>query len=298
MIKQTVITLFLVSWVTGYTQNLVKNPNLEAYYHLPDLQYEFGERYQDSAFICKYWHKVKNTTPDYYHVNAIDKRYLIPSNPFGSHPSLADSAYIGFIPFSLAGGTEPISGEFKKTLEEGKLYEVSFWYRFAGVNSYFKLDRIECIIGNSIDHFKYNRQQGFTDYERIITPEMKANVNFEESLNNNGEWHKMTGYYTARGGEKYITFGIFYQNEKLNKIIREYITRNFELGQNEHLKERFYKKYRKYLTFIHRNPDYVPMIRNKMLEVTFETKSHATSYIHHEHISYYFIDNISVKEVK
>ncbi len=154
------------------------------------------------------------------------------------------------------------------------------------------------MIGESIERFIYNRQQGFTDYERIITPYMKANVNFEESLNNNGEWHKMTGYYTAKGGEKYITLGFFYQNEKLSKIIREYITHNFELGQNEHLKERFYKKHRKYLTFIHRNPVYLPKVKDKMLEVTFETKTKSSVHVYNEHISYYFIDNVSVKEVK
>lgn len=297
MIKLSILFL-LLGWVTSYTQNLVKNPRFEQYYHLPDLKYEYGERYQDSALICKYWHKVNETTPDYYHVHAINERYLIPYNTFGFHPVLTDSAYIGFVPFDLVGGAEPISGEFKEPLESGKLYKVSFLYRFAGVNSYFKLERIECMIGENINHLEYIRQRGFTCYERIITPEMNANVEFEETLNNNGEWNRITGLYKAKGGELYITFGFFYQNEKLNKIIREYISHNFELGHNSHLEDRFFRKHRKYLSFIHRNPDYVPKRENKMLKLTFEEKTKTSSSIYQERISYYFIDDVSVKEVK
>ncbi|TCO07752.1 hypothetical protein [Natronoflexus pectinivorans] len=298
MTKQTITLLLLLGWVTCYTQNLVKNPRFELYYHLPDLKYEFGERYQDSAFICKYWHKVNETTPDYYHVNAINERYLIPNNPFGFHPVITGSAYVGFVPFGLVGGTEPISGEFKEPLERGKLYEVSFSYRYAGVNAYFYLDRIECIIGKDLDQFKYIRMRGMTSYERIITPGMNANVKFEKTLNNNGDWNRITGFYKAEGGERYITFGFFYQNEKLNKIIREYVSHNFVLGHNSHLEDRFFRKHRKHLTFIHRNPDYVPKTENRMLELTFEEETIKTSSIYQERISYYFIDDVSVKEVK
>jgi hypothetical protein len=297
--KNITIAIFLLfCWVASYSQNLVRNPQFGEYYHLPDLIYEYGERYQDSAFICKYWHKVKETTPDYFHVNAINERYLIPHNIFGFHPVLTDSAYIGFIPFDLTGGAEPISGEFKEPLEAGQLYEISFWYRFAGMNSYYKLDRIECMIGGNINRLKYDRQKGFTCYERIITPEMMANVEFIETLKNDGEWNKISGFYKAEGGELYITFGFFYQNEKLNKIIREYVSYNFELGHNSHLEDKFFKKHRKYLSFIHRNPEFVPKIESRMLELTFDEKTKTSRSIYQERTSYYFIDDVSVKKVK
>lgn len=158
----------LFCYTSNFAQNLVKNPGLEEYHHLPDLQYQFGDRYRDSTFICKYWHKVKETTPDYFHINAKNERYTIPYNNLisGYHPVLTDSAYIGFVPFCLSGGAEPVSGESTEPLRAEKLYEISFSYCFAGASSYFYLDKIECIISPNIDKLKYN-QQGFTDYERI-----------------------------------------------------------------------------------------------------------------------------------
>jgi len=137
-------------------QNLVLNPSFEEYYHLPDLKYEFDEHYEDSAFLCKYWHKIRGTTPDYYHINAKNERYKIPCNKFGCHPSISinDSAYIGLGIFKLDGPTEPISGEFTKPLEAGKKYEVSFMYRYAGNPCYFYLDKIEAYISKDIKNLR------------------------------------------------------------------------------------------------------------------------------------------------
>lgn len=291
--KRVLFVFFYLISITVFSQNLVRNPNLEEYYHLPDLIYEYGERYQDSAFICKYWHKVKCTTPDYYHINAVHNRYGIPNNIMGYHPVISDSAYIGFIPFDLGGGSEPVSGEFSKPLEADSIYEISFYYRFSAI-SYFYLDKIECRISNRIDDLKNIRGQGVYDYDRIMTADILANVHFDTNLNNDGEWHKMSGTYKAIGGEKYITFGIFYQNDKLNKIINDYVGYNFQMGWNQNILERFYKKNSKYFPFIHRNPNYKLYGSDCEIIVDMDNES----YNFKEHVSYYFIDNISVIKQK
>jgi hypothetical protein len=298
MNKRTVSLFLLFCCWVGTAQNLLKNPSFEEYNHLPDLKYEFGDGYENYPFICKNWHMVYRTSPDYYHINAKHKKYLIPHNSFGFHPVINDSAYIGFVPFDLMGATEPISGEFKEPLEAGKLYEISFMYRFAGVNSYFYLDRLECMIGDDISRLRNNMLKGNSDYERIVTPDVKANVAFEDSLNNDGEWNKMKGYYLAKGGERFITFGFFYQTDKLKNIISEYVSSNFVLGQNPQLEDRFFKKYRKYISFIHRNPSYGPKIEAERLEVTFEEKAKTSNYVYQQRISYYFIDDVSVVKEK
>lgn len=302
MIKQLITFLLLLCCLAGNTQNLVKNPSFEEYNHLPELKYEFGDRYEKYPFICKYWHRVNRTTPDYYHVKAKHKKYLIPYNSFGFHPVITDSAYVGIVPFDLMGATEPISGELTEPLEAGKIYEISFLYRFAGANSYFCLDRIECMISEDINTLEYNMLKGNSDYERIVTPKTKSNVEFKESLNNDGEWRRINGFYTAKGGECFITFGFFYQNDKLNKklskIISEYVSNNFVLHNNSQQEDKFFKKYRKYLSFIHRNPDYKPNLESGRIEVTFEENSKSSEYVYQQRISYYFIDEVSVKEVE
>ena len=273
----------------------MKNPEFEEYYHLPDLIYEFGERYDDSAFICKHWHKVRATTPDYFHINAKNIRYGIPnSSRFGNNPPLADSAYLGLAIINLTGATEPITGEFTTLLEEGKKYEISFYYRFADSVSYFYSDKIEVFI--STDNWIKKIRIPLPFYKDIVKKEIAANIIFETSIFNDGQWHKMTGYYHAKGGEKYISFGIFYQNERFYKIIDEYLSNNFDWGQNQNKLEGFFRKYRKEL-FIHRNPHFSPL-SNLSKEITFETNNGETTYVTPEKLCYYFFDNVSVVEIE
>jgi hypothetical protein len=273
----TFILSLLYSFTSG--QNLVLNPSFEEYYHLPDLKYEYEPRYEDSAFICKHWHRVRGTTPDYYQIKAKNERYKIPCNMMGCHYTyiITDSAYMGFIPFNMDGNTEPFSGEFSKPLEvEGK-YKVSFMYQYAGNPCYFYLDKIEVYISKDIKQFqKYYFL--WPMYKDIITPKIKANVTFTEKIINDGEWHKITGYYTSQGGEQDITFGIFYQNEKIYKIISEFVSGNFIIGLNPQKEQNFYKKYKD--LFIHQNSNYKPI-------ATVEQK-----------LSYYFIDDVSVEMVE
>jgi len=286
--------MLFCSFVSG--QNLIKNPGFEEYYHLPDLIYEFGERYDDSTFICKHWHKVRATTPDYFHINAKNIRYGIPySSRFGYHPPLTDSTYVGLHLLGLEGATEPITGEFTAPLEAGKTYEISFYYRFANSASYFYSDKIEAFI--STDNWMKRIRSHLPFYKDIVKKEIAANVIFETPMINDGEWQKMTGYYHAKGGEKYISFGIFYQNEQFFKIINEYVNKGFDWGRNQHQLEGFFRKYRNDL-FIHRNPYFSTSPDNLSMEVTFETNKGATTYVTKQKLCYYFIDNVSVVEVK
>ena len=284
-------------------QNLVKNPGFEEYYHLPDLIYEYGAYHKDSNilippleyFICKHWYRPMATSQDYFHINAKNIRYGIPYNDrFGYYPAISDSAYIGFNPITLhVGKFEYFTGEFTEPLEKGKKYEVSFYYCFAHTASYFYLDKIEALI--SVDYWN---TRSSPSYAHILSNNIVANVTFDnQPIINDGQWHKITGYYQASGGEKYISFGIFRQNRKFHKMIREYERNDFVLGKNQDKLDKFFKKYRKDL-FIHRNPHYSPMPANISNSIMFETKSgETTAHTYQTQLCYYFIDNVSVIEI-
>ncbi len=298
MKRLIVILSILNCYCLIVAQNLVKNPGFEEYYHLPDLQYEYGDRYlYKDYFICEYWHRIPGTTPDYYHINAKNKRYKIPYNTLtgGYHPALSDSAYLGFIPFDMTGSFEPISGELIKCLEAGKVYEISFDYRFSVSSSYFYLNKLECFISNNINW--RNSAKPWDAYTDIITSSFKANVSFTDTLNNDGEWHKLKGYYTAQGGEAYISFGIFYQSDKLFKVINGYLGHNFILGDKDELEKKYMKKHQKELPFIHYNSQYSSKQEGTKIEVTMKAVKKKITSVIQERIIYYFIDNISVVEV-
>ena len=243
--KILIFLIFLIQSLIVHSQNLVINPYFEKYYHLPDLKFEFDEFYADSAFICKYWYRPKGTTPDYYHTEAMHLRYSIPYNEMGYHPIDSGNAYIGIIPFGLTGSVEPIAGELIKPLEAGKEYNVKFNYRFAKDASFYYLDKIEVFITDNIAWFETNKS--FPLYNDLISPEIRSNVLLHASLVNDGNWHEMNGSFKAKGGEKYIVFGIFYQNKELSKIITEYVNNNFSIGRNMNQYNGFERKHRKHL---------------------------------------------------
>lgn len=263
---------------------------------MPDLIYEYGERYRDSAFICKYWHKVNGTTPDYYHINAKHHYYKIPDNRNGYHPIIDDSAYVGFIPFDLNGPAEPISGELKKPMVAGEKYVISFFYRFGGAGCYYYLDKIDAYISKNIDYFSI--QKPFPGYREIMeSAQIKANVNFIDTLNNDGKWHKMRGYFMAKGGEKYISLGIFYEGKKLLTLMDKHLSNNLIADENQENELRFLKKHEKHL-FIHKNPNYMPIIDHHHLEISYLSKDSTTHHKIHQKDTYYFIDDVTVKKVE
>jgi hypothetical protein len=286
-------------------QNLVKNPGFEEYDQVAYFKYRY-EPYDstfvrkhwykrnrlyvrdtaDSVLICKYWYRAQESFPDYFNKNISDH-----------YSPRAGSAYTGFIPFDLEDGCEPIAGEFTASLEAGKRYEISFFYCFAHTASSFYLDKIEAYISTDnwitricsfgpplsyrgmVTKDEYCHHCNDSTITDSITPTsvIAANVTFETPLVNDGQWHKMTGYYQAKGGEKYISFGIFYQNEKLFEIMNEYNHYEFAWGRNQKKLEKFYKKYRNDL-FIHRNPQYIPN----------------PDYRHREEYTCYFMDDVSI----
>lgn len=289
-----IITFSLIPFFSG-SQNLVKNPGFEDYMHLPDLKYEFGERYSDSAFICKYWHKVPRTTPDYYHVNALHPRYSIPDNKMGHIATENGNAYVGLGPFLLDGNGEFIAGEFIQPLEPGKEYSVVFDYRFSLYASFYMLEKIEIYITKSIDWFE--TADLAPNYLDLINDSIVSNVTMNKQINNDGNWHKMAGTYKAKGGEKYIVFGMFYQNRKLERIMNNYINNNFRLGLNPEKYTQFWRRYKNDL-FLDHNPNYDPEKTHNhykmILDLTTETESY--QFIGEDRFTYYFIDSVAVMQ--
>jgi hypothetical protein len=276
---------------------MVKNPSFEEYYHLPDTTY--FQNIKNSAFQAKHWHKTWLLTPNYFHINSEYKAFSIPYNCFGYYPVLEGSAYIGAHLLSLQTNIAVhFAGEFIKPLEEGKEYEISFYYCFAHLESYFLLDKIEvCISSNNWLREIHDLPEYYYTY--IVEPydtntfefsTITANVTFQDSIINDGKWHKMTGCYKSKGGEEYIAFGIFYQNNDFSQAFHVYPDYNHSGGVTKRNLRRFYKYYKDTL-FIHRNPLYSPQKPYDIVDP--KEKDYFPTY----QFAYYFFDNVSVVEI-
>ena len=254
-------------------QNLVLNPSFEEYLSLPLNNFVDPLVYD---FYCKYWYSSDCTSPDYYNSDNENKYFSVPENLFGYHPAKSGNGYVGICLFYWAGSMEHISGELIKPLIKDKKYRVSFYIRYVGASSYF----ISKDIGAYLSIKKYPFNDLLTRWYPLVFDEnhiaqIKNNNGF---LKNDTLWKLISGVYVAKGGEKYITIGMFYQeglNKRINKFIHNHLDNHYNFSEKE---RKFFKKNQDILLI---NPNYY--VSNEYLMK-----------IQQIVMSYYFIDEVSV----
>lgn len=248
-----------------FGQNLVKNPDFENFNICPQ-QTDYKE------FPAKDWVKPHIGTSDYYNGCSSNIYHSVPKNDLGYYPAHSGVAYSAIIPISPDGYMEHLQGQLKDTLRKGVVYNVSFWVRVADSASYYFTWKIGAnlskhpILTNE-QHFNANR------YQDLMAPAFIPHIEREKrKFITDTNWVKIEGEYIAKGGEKYITIGCFYDDcpELLEQIKKYYEKRK---SKGKETKIPFYKKY-----WLLKNEN-VDITRNKRLK----------------EYPYYFIDDVSVE---
>jgi len=274
---------FLFTVFTINAQNLVKNSGFEEYWRLQKL---LG--YEADTFFCENWYLPSLGTVDYYtegnilELNTKKTLHLldVPNNLFGHHPSIEGKSYVGFIPLSIQGEMEHIIGELDYKLIKNKVYEVSFHIKHGGDSIKYSNTKFEVKFFNESDFFKgknpFDTEYGIdmfnTNYKGIFQKSnIIADVTYDLcEVNNTNQWIKVTGNYVAKGGESYLGLGLFYQGEKLKEILQKYLV------------SQKVKKFIKKQSIIKINKTYVQ----------------SNTFFGNENITYYFIDEVIVEEIK
>ncbi len=267
----SLIVLFIVSLQTlGLTQNLVPNPGFEEKKYCP-------QKLNEEPFPCKKWYSPnKQATPDYYHKCAGTCMLSVPNNRNGFIPARSGNAYLGLIIF----GTETISSEhiqvkLKQPLKRDSLYEVTLYSYLS-----YKDDKFcsqELGLRFSQNKIFKDRYMPFS-YLEHMKPEFQYHISLQdkEKLCDTG-WVQISGYYKARGGEKYMTIGLFWNNDKEIVNLWKKYQKDSDLKYTKKLRKRS-KKY-----MVRSNPFY----GNIELENECQHEGIST-------ISYYMFDDVSV----
>ena len=180
--------------------NLVPNPGFEAY----DTNFVEKNKRAEGKYVLKLneegWQAC--ASPDYY-----SRKYLnVPNNDYGAQYPRSGDAYIG-LKMGDVKEREHIYFRLKEPLEEGKYYCVQFYVSRAKYSNatkdlgvYFSRERLNC---NAIFQGNF-----FMDKIFYMT-------NSEEVLLDDTDWQTVSGIYKAKGGERYINFGLFINNKNL-----------------------------------------------------------------------------------
>lgn len=218
--------LLLALFIQGFyvsAQNLIPNPSFENAEDCP-----FGISDIQAAAN---WFSPTNTTPDYYNNcnNATNGVVGVPTNSLGYQPAHTGNAYAGFLlpQWHTGGGDAHIWCEYLSTvltqqLIAGHKYYVSFYVNHANAVNYIE-QQYNVVATDKIGVL-------FTDtainaYLPPLNPGQALNLQPDFTsqpgwfITDTANWVKIQGFYTASGGEQYITIGRFHSPNVLQDSI-------------------------------------------------------------------------------
>ncbi|MFI5222141.1 MAG: gliding motility-associated C-terminal domain-containing protein [Bacteroidia bacterium] len=187
------VAILLMAFNPGQSQNLVSNGSFESYTSCPS---DFNQITKTNG-----WTNPSAGTPDYFNACATSCFFSVPSTLYGYQTAHSGLAFAGFISnsgFSTSlHWTEYIQNQLTDSLTRGKEYKFAMYLNLAD-KSGIASNKIGVYFSDSA--ISSNTQEFLNFTPPIIT------TGFITDKNN---WTKVTGTYTARGGEKYILIGNF-----------------------------------------------------------------------------------------
>ncbi len=199
--KVSVYLVFMLALMEGaMAQNLVLNPSFEDHIRCPN---NFSTSNKD--FTLPGWRSANLGTPDYYHTCSWGD-CDVPFNWAGESNAHSGLAYAGIYVWSRPSSKprsyrEYIQGELREPLKKDRRYRIEFYFKLASYSVY-TVDRIGLLLTDS----------AFTSPgDQIISRPPTLSVVRNEPVTKGG-WDLAEMVYTAKGGEKFVTVGNFFDN--------------------------------------------------------------------------------------
>ena len=194
--------------------NLVANPGFENHGMCPNTYSTVATAGQPQEFVFE-WVRPTNGTSDYFHACA--NQFSVPCNIAGCQNAAEGNAYCGLFTFATDDTTsnaqvyrEYLTGRLITPMEKDKVYCVGFYASpgemiLSGYKSYtFAVKEMGLYI--SVDPpVVYDSITGLSP-ELPFEPQI---VNQNGVMSDTSRWYRISGTYTAKGGEKWITIGNF-----------------------------------------------------------------------------------------
>lgn len=199
------LVIYLLLFIRTNSQNLVPNPSFETYSSCPTTNNQLN-------YATGWTNPTTWGTPDYY--NSCSSTFGVPSycncSSVFQYPKTGN-AYCGIWCYdkTVNGGREYLQVQITNTLINGKCYYVSFYANLINwsgqacnkIGCYISTTAINATGSNSI--LNYNSQ--IKNFNNII---------ISDTLN----WIKVSGIYSALGGENFITIGNFNNDNTTDTI--------------------------------------------------------------------------------
>jgi len=189
--------LFICSFIISKAQinNLVANPSFEDYLYCPANTTEIESAYP-------WFQPLQFSTTDYFNsccsIPDFNGSVGVPLNGVGFQYAKTGNAYSGILAYGTGSRKEYLEGVLNQILEANHKYCVELYYSLANNAS-------ESFISSSIGfHFSIDSVLSDTNIYIPVIPQV-----LDFTINDTANWVKVSGSFTAGGGEKFITIGNF-----------------------------------------------------------------------------------------
>ena len=203
MRKLFTILLFVCFYASTFGQNLVPNPGFDS---LSECPFFLHQIYKAPPWFQPFFYP-KGTTSgssstDLYATCATHDYCKVPENIHGNQHPRSGSAYAGIIVYdpTQQDYREYIEVQLDSALRENQVYCFSIYLSLA--------DHAEYAIDKFGVYFSADSTLDSNDFNALayLAPQIELNPGIVNDTNN---WTQLTGYYRAKGGEQYLTFGNF-----------------------------------------------------------------------------------------
>lgn len=192
--KKYICILFLsITHLHLYTQNLVKDPSFEEYKRCPTHLTQSAKLFP----LSEWWLPTKGT-PDYMNSCSDEiTNYSTPKNKHGIQSPKSGEGYL-FAVHSKDDLTEYVQSELTTFLSKDEKYYVELWVSLSE-SSGLATNRFGML-------FSKEKVEDFQSRKALpYIPQVVSDTFITDTEN----WVKISGIYTAQGGEKFITIGCF-----------------------------------------------------------------------------------------
>ena len=267
-------------------KNIVYNPSFEEHWYCPPPLPLVD------SFPCKGWHSTDFGTPDYYNSCSITKEFSIKNNSednIGFCEPRTGNACLGLaIIGTKHGDMEHIQGHLTEPLIQNQKYIISFWVRLDYQFSDYAAYNIGAFLSQNIKLSDIPKDQS-DFYTVLMTPRLKASVaNPTYKFIKDTNWVNISGIYIAKGGEKYITIGMFWDDNP--NIVKAWEPTHANGVFGIDAKGSSGKEFRHFRKALEK----YALLNNTFAERRYKN---ATGKIGAK-LAYYYIDDVSVSEIK
>ena len=202
-------TVFVLFPLLGTSQNLVPNPSFEVY--------DTSVNYYMGSYYSKYWFSPpeQGGGSAYFNEDATNSSHSVPSNALGYQQAFG-KAYQSLQYYETGTGSTDIRSYIETELQcpliTNQQYNVGFYVSLADISG-FAVNQFGMYLS---DTQLYHSNSLIGRVIPNIIPQIENNPNI--LLDDTANWMKISGVYTATGGEQYITIGGFYPDSLTNIV--------------------------------------------------------------------------------